>query len=787
MTENKDFQQEETQQSINILDILLATLRHWPWIIVSVAICVGIATYYNLKALPIYSRSAEIVIKDDSKGKSISSETSFADMGLVQTKSNINDEINKIKSPDVMNEVVKRLSLDINYFTPGRFHNNVIYGSTLPVRASFPSLLEDESASAIFDINNKGLYTISNISRDGQVIEFTQTTPAPLDSTITTPLGAVTLSKTDYYRPGTPYTIIISKSPVSSTAAAYAGALNVSRLNDKGSTIQISIDNTNPQRAEDVINAVIDVYNEVWMQNRNQIATSTSNFINERLNSIEHELGNVDQDISSYQSEHLIPDVQQAASMYMAENQAASAQILDLNNQLQMTRYMRSFLSAATNRNEIIPANVGIGNPSIERLISEYNTIMTERNQYAANSSEAHPKVMALDVQIANMRSSIIASIDNQIIALNTQIKNLQSTKSQTTAQIAANPTQAKYLLSVERQQKVKESLYLFLLQKREENELSQAFTPYNTQIIVSPRGPAGPVGPHKARTLMIAFLIGLLIPFGVEFARETLNTKVRGRKDLDKLTVPFIGEIPQIKKSIHEIAVVKQGNRNIVNEAFRVLRTNLGFMTPTDSKSAVILTTSFTAGSGKTFVTVNLALSFAIRGKRVLIIDGDLRHASSSTLVNSPSTGFADYLADKVNDISSVIVKSSESDNLFILPVGTIPPNPTELLESDRFPQLIEKLRSQFDYIFIDCPPFEVMADAQIINSVVDRAVVIIRAGHLDRSMLPELEKIYRSKRFNNIGMVLNGTAAGSAKYGNKYGYGYGYGDYNKYNKYVN
>lgn len=787
MTDRIEKEMEENTQSINISDVIRATLRHWPWILASVALCVGLAVIYVLRAQPVYSRTASIVIKDDSKGNSIKSDLdAFSDMGLIQTKSNINDEINKLKSPDVMTEVVRRLNLDVNYMVPGSFHNDVIYGTTLPVKIELPSLLEEESASATFNVSADGYYTISDVIRDGDEFKFAQSSPVPLDSTIITPLGAVTLKASDYYRPGEDYTIFITKSPVTNAAKAYSSALEISLQNDKGNTIDLTLKDQVGQRAEDVIDAVINVYNETWMDNRNQIAISTSNFINERLKSIEHELGNVDQDISSYQSEHLIPDVQQAASIYMAENQAANAQILDLNNQLQMTRYMRSFLTDANNRNEIIPANTGIGNSSIENQISNYNEILMERNQYAANSSDAHPKMMALDVQIANMRSAIISAIDNQIVAINTQIKNLQSTKSKTTAQIAANPTQAKYLLSVERQQKVKEALYLFLLQKREENELSQAFTAYNTQIIARPNGSKAPIAPRKARIVMIAFVIGLLIPFGVTFCIESLNTRVRGRKDIESLSVPFLGEIPMVKTKKNqkgELVVVKQGNRNVVNEAFRVLRTNISFVTSKSDEGTVIMLSSFNAGSGKTFISLNLAMSLAIRGKRVLVIDGDLRHASASTSINSPSKGLSDYLVGKISDINQVIVKYPDCDNLDIIPVGTIPPNPTELLESDLFPELIAELRKRYDYIFIDCPPIEMMADAQIIEQVVDRTIFVIRSGLLDRSMLPELEKIYQSKKFKNMGIVLNATAADGSRYGYKYGYGYGYSDYSSYN----
>ncbi len=439
----------------------------------------------------------------------------------------------------------------------------------------------------------------------------------------------------------------------------------------------------------------------------------------------------------------------------------------------------------------MLPANSGIGNSSIEGQIAEYNALMLQRNQYAANSSDTHPVVMDMDAQLAGMRSAIISTIDNQVIALNTQIKNLQSNKNRTTAQIAANPNQAKYLLSVERQQKVKESLYLFLLQKREENELSQAFTAYNTQIITRPTGSNAPTAPSRSKILLVAFVIGLIIPFGVTYLLETTNTKVRGRKDIEDLSLPFLGEIPTIpgtkksKKDDGPKVVVKQGKRDVVNEAIRVLRTNIGFMSSKDHGCSVIMVTSFNPGSGKSFLTVNLGISFAIKGKKTLVIDCDLRRASASAFVDSPAKGLSNYLVGEVTNVKDVIVSNTITDGLSVLPVGTIPPNPAELLELPRFADMVNALRADYDYILIDCPPVEMMADAQIVGSVTDRTIFVIRAGYFERTMLPEVERIYNEKKFKNMAVVLNATPSDATHHGYRYGYGYGYG-YGNYNHYT-
>lgn len=530
----------------------------------------------------------------------------------------------------------------------------------------------------------------------------------------------------------------VSRSDLSSTVARYSGGLSVALQSENTTIVDLTFKDVCIQRAEDVLNTVIAVYNENWIKDKNQIAVSTSMFINDRLGVIESELGHVDENISTFKSENLLPDVQAASQLYMTERSQAQSQILTLNTQLSMARYIRNYLTANSSRNQLLPANSGLESANIESQISEYNTLQLQRNNLVANSSEQNPLVVDMDESLRSMRRSIVSSVDNLITTLNTQIHSLEKSDQRATERIAANPSQAKYLLSVERQQKVKESLYLFLLQKREENELSQAFTAYNTRIITPPTGSMVPTAPQKKNILLIAFVVGLIIPVVIIFLKEMMNTKVRGKKDLENLTVPFIGEIPlygKVRRSglfgkkvaplTESKIVVKEGSRDVVNEAFRVLRTNLEFVSGENEKGQVILMTSFNPGSGKTFLTVNIAATLAIKGKRVLAIDGDLRRGSTSVYVGSPHHGLSNYLAGKVQRIEDVIVPASEAIHFDVLPVGTIPPNPTELLAGERFQTLLAELRTRYDYILIDCPPIELVADTHIIGKYVDETIL--------------------------------------------------------------
>lgn len=786
--------------TIPLSDIFFMTLHHWPWILLSVFICVGAAYIYLLRTPNVYTRSAEILIKDDTKGQSTGGEE-FANLGLFQSNTNIQNEMTNLQAKDLMEEVVKRLGLDINYYHSGRFHDIVAYGYDLPVKLSVTGFPDEESFSMNLSVDKDGKVTIADLSvpeRDG----FSKSYNGKLNDTITTPIGKMVVSPSHNYRKGETVDLIVSKMPISVARDSYNARLSVAMSNEKGTVIKLTMADPSTQRADEVLNTLIGVYNENWIRDKNQIAVSTSNFINDRLGVIESELGNVDSDISSYKSANLVPDVEAAASMYMAQSQQTQAQILEVNNQLSMARYIRSYLTADGTHDQLLPANTGLQSTNVQSLIGEYNEKLLQRNSLVAKSSDKNPLVAQLDEQLGAQRQAIVRTIDNEIIALNTQLKSLRGSEAQTVSKLASNPTQAKNLLSTERQQKVKESLYLFLLQKREENELSQAFTAYNTRIVNKPGASGVPPTPNRRNILAIAFLVGLVIPFGVTYVRETNNTKVRGRKDVEHLAVPFLGEIPQDNKDSRQknkadksevnAIIVHEGRRDIINEAFRVLRTNVEFMCGSVQGCKVIALTSFNPGSGKSFISANLGMSIALKGKNVLIVDGDMRHGSTSAYVGSPAKGLSNYLSGGESDISDVIVKDGKCGSLFFLPVGAIPPNPTELLESPRFGELMKQLRDEFDYIIIDCPPIEVVADAQIIDQYADRTFFIVRAGLLERSMLPELDRLYDEKKYRNMAFILNGTSNEQGRYGYshsyRYGYGYGYGyGYNYGNKSVN
>ena len=789
MVEKKTPVGKPADDFIRIQDLWSMFVPKWYWFAISLFITLTIAVLYLLSTPPIYTRTAAILVKDNSKSSSSTSAMNdFSDLGIFKSNTNINNELLTLKSPTLMTEVVNRLGLN-ETFTIRKGLKNVDLYKVSPVTITFCDKIEVPLSFTI-KFSSKEAFAISELEISGE--DIGETLSAQMGDSIQTSAGIMIVSPTQEFTDAFIGTSIrYVRGSVRAAVDTYSNALVAELGNEDATIINLSINDTSIRKAEDILNTLIEVYNENWIRDKNQIAVSTSQFISDRLGVIESELGHVDENISSYKSEHLLPDVQAASSLYMAQSAENNKELSTLNNQLSTAQYIRRELNTKQ-LDQTLPANSGIVSANIETQISEYNNLVLDRNRLIANSSEKNPLVKNMASSLQSMQRTIIQSVDNLIVSLNTQIRSLRRQEEATTNRLASNPNQAKYLLSVERQQKVKEELYLYLLQKREENELSQAFTAYNTRLITAPRGSMFPTAPRKMNILLVAFAVGLLVPAVGIFMKENMNTTVRGRKDLENLSIPFIGEIPQYsgtkkkwwefkhrKRQDMKIIVVNEGNRNIINEAFRVLRSNMDFMASKDNNQHVFVLTSFNPGSGKSFLAINIAISFAIKKKKILVIDGDLRHRTVSSYVDSPNKGLSDYLNNQIEDWKEIIVSYKGYTNLHILPIGTIPPNPTELLEDNKLSMLIEALRPEYDYIFIDCPPVDIVADAQIIEKWADRTIFVVRSGLLDRSMLSELENMYTGKRFKNLSMILNGTESTGGRYGYRYGYHYGYASY--------
>lgn len=787
-------QTPEGKHSVRLSDVIRITLHRWPWIVLSVVVCVSLATFYVLRSQPTYKRFSKIVIKDDSGGNSLGSQLSaFAGMGMFGSSTNIRDEINKLQSPDIMEMVVRRLNLDMNYSLPGQFHDKIVYGDSLPVVVTLLDFTDADAASFKLEVAPNGDISLSDIVRstdrnpDPVVFDFVQKAPIKFGIPAKTPLGQFLVTTGPAYVPGQEYTVMVDRQPVISAANDYLGKIDIQLQDQWGNTIEFTAKDNDLQRADDLLTNLVQVYSDKWIQTQNETSKSTNRFISERLVAIERDLSGVDSDIADYQSSNLVPDLVLTTTRYMQTDQKAEELVLNLNNRLQVTKFLEQYLDNPANRKAVLPANVGIESPAIEKQIAEYNKQLLERDRLAVNSSDSHPLLESMDAQLNGMYGAILTSVKNEISSLTEQIRNVRGIKGEATSKIAQSPVQAKHLLSVERQRKVMESLYTFLLQKREENELTQVFTPSNTEVIAKPFGELMPVSPRKKLIIAFAFLFGFCLPFGVTFVEEVTNTKVRSKKEIEALSIPLIGEIPWWRDrkgnkerkaaGIDERIVVEPSNRNIVNDAFRVLRTNVNFLTKNDGvvdgvkeHGSVIMMTSIDANNGKSFVSANLAVSLALRDKKVIVVDGDLRHGSTSELIGSPAKGISDYLSGGAADWRQLVVHDSSMQGADVLPVGHFPPNPTELLEGDRFSGMIAEMSKAYDYVLIDCPPVNAMADAKIIEKISDRCIFVVRVGHLERESLPELEKLYNNKEYKNMSVIMNGIQ----QYGRNKMYGY-------------
>lgn len=787
-----------------VLDILTVFASKWYWFVLCLAMGLAGSYIYLQITPPVYTREASILIKNELQSAA-SSGAAGAGMNMFGGSVDVNNVLFTLQSPKIAETTVNDLHLEVNCYAQGRFHEEAIYGKSLPVHILPLDLTESESVEFLFELAPNGTFVISHFVKNGRSVPGAL--QGKVGKTVKTPVGLVDIQKSPSYVPQE-LTMRVERTSIQQAINEVSSRLTVGAVSDMSTIIKLSYEDVSPQRAEDVLSAIINVYEDQWMEDCNSKSVATSRFISERLAVIEQELGTVEDSISEFKAANLIPaSSNDVADIYVSQATTASAQSTELNNQLQMARYVRNYLTNPSNKFTLIPANQGVNSPNISSQIAEYNTLLLSRNNLLSASSMQNPLIQEKDLQLDELRNALIASVDNHIASLNVALQSAQALQGQANSKIASSPNQSKYLQNVERQQKVKENLYLYLLQRREENALSQAFTAYNNRVINPPTGSNIPTSPVPTMVWLIGAVLGLVIPGLIIFLLEAINNKVRGRKDLEELSIPFIGEIPthrhhrtfkeklvgpwqklrdniKVALKIGEVKedktlhiLVKDHSRNVINEAFRVIRTNIEFMTAHGSRGKVIMLTSFNPNSGKTFVVTNLITSFAIKKQRVVAIDLDLRKASLSAMVDKPKIGIADYLSGVTDSFDDIVVRNATHDYLDVVPVGTIPPNPTELLFDDRLAKLLEELRNQYSYIILDCPPVEIVADATIVGRCADATLFIIRAEVLDRTLLPDIQKYYDENRLPKMSLILNGTKEGFSYYGyNRYGARYGY-----------
>ena len=781
--ESQNSELREKESEISIVDIFHLVIANWYWFVLSILICAGIAFFYLKSSSKVYSRKASVLIRDDSKGGSISESTAFADISFLGGKRNVDNEVLVFQSRHLMEKVARRLHLDMSYKVKNGLREDELYTHS-PITVLFPESEERQVIEMTVTPVDSATVRLSDFSLSiaGEEIRSAEVVDARLNDTISTPVGTMVVTPTLYYTDtyyGKP--VYITKSNMEKVVEGYLRRINISLASKTATIINLVLDDVSTARAEDILNMLIAVYNEDVINDKNQIAVNTSKFINDRLIIIERELGSVDANIESFKRENQLTDITSETGMYLQNTSRYKQEGLSLENQLSIVKYIKEYLVDPQKGSDLIPANTGISDNSVESQIKEYNDMLLKRDKLVAGSSNKNPIVIDLNNSLGAMKQTIIRSVDNLIVGLNIQLKNIREQEEQTTKRIEAVPTQQKYVLTVERQQKIKEELYLYLLNKREENALTQAITESNARIIDPASGSSVPVAPKSMMILLAAIVLGGTIPMGVLWLLNVTDTKVRTRKELDNvLTVPFLGDIPRHgtrKGEDTDAIVVHESGRDSVSEAFRIIRTNMEFMRVKSDNLQVVMFTSANPGAGKTFVSSNLAMSIAQTNKKVVLVDVDIRKGTLSGIFSNPSgrMGLTHYLSGHTDNLDDIIGVSEEYDKLDIVFSGPVPPNPAELLLSERFDYFISELRKRYDYIIVDNVPAGMVADASIVNRVADLTIFVVRSGVMDRRQLPELEKMYREEQLRNMSVILNGVSSERRGYG--YGYGYGYG----------
>ena len=764
-------------QGLNLMDLIVYLVSKWRWFALSIAVCVGIAWFNYARSPFVYYRSATVIIKDPSNKTSTTGLDRFDN---IINKVNVANEILQFRSKKLMREVVQRLHADVSYQVEEGLRLNELYTQS-PVLLSFPDALPEQRFSLTVTPKDKNTVELSECSGIGDGTSRT----VFLNDTVEIGKGMrVVATPTNYY--GASWQNIpirVRKFSLESMVNYYRRALGIQQEEEESSILTLALKDNSAARAEDVLNTLIFVYNEEAIRDKNQVAINTADFINERLIIIESELGSVESDLESFKQRNQIVDIASSAGMYMTESQKYSIDALELETQLRLAQFIKDYLTDPTKDTDLIPSNTGIGDMNIESQINLYNTAKLKRDALVDDSSENNPVVQELNNSLRAMKQNIIRAVDNMIVTLNVKRNDAQSRELQAQNRVTSIPTKERQMLSIERQQKIKETLYLYLLNKREENALSQAMADNNARVIDGAEGSTQPISPNRNRILLLGLIVGLAIPGVSCLTVLFMDTRVRSRKEVEKaLSVPFLGEIPLDREAGKrrkrgDAVIDKTDEDGIVAEAFRVLRTNMAFMSRKNRPSQVITFTSFNEGAGKTFIASNLAMSFVYAKKRVVLVDLDIRKGTLSRHFGIRRRGVTNYLADPSMTVDEIIQHREHFD---VISFGATAPNPAELLMDSRLDELFNALRSRYDLIIADNVPVGIIADASIANRIADLTIFVIRAGRLDRRQLPDIEAMYEERKLKNMALVLNGvdpirTGYGYGRYG--YGYGYGYG----------
>ncbi|GGD03576.1 GumC family protein [Hyunsoonleella pacifica] len=771
----------EDSNEINLREILDKYKRFWPWFLIITTIFLSLAVFYIKKAPNQYTSIASIIINDE-KGNGTSRTTNGFDVDLLSgglSSNSMANEMGLLRSKRLMLNTVKALDLNIQYFNDEDLVPRPLYYNS-PIKVEILRLDEEKLKRAINNENNT--FKVKYLGENGlQLLNETEETILKTDFN-----SHIQLSFVDFVIKSniidTSYTanwkeVTIKFLSARSVAAAYKKKLEVELIDDKATLITLKLTDGVAKRSEDILNQLIFEYNREAIEDKNLIAKSTADFIDERLSIINSELDSVESGKESFKELNRLTDIGTESSIMIQNISEYNKEQQQVATQLEVTSSMLNYIESGSN--DLLPANLGLESET-NAFVTNYNDLILKRDKLLSGSTNKNPLVVSLNEQIDQLKSNVKQSLLNQRQNLIIQRESLRKRTGSIGSQIARMPGQERQVRGIERQQSIKEALYLFLLQKREENTLELSVTGPKAKIVDSASSSGGSISPSPKIILGSAVILGLLLPFLVIRSRELLNNKIKSREDLEKLTknLTILGELPLLRKKEDEL--IKKDDRSVLAESFRILAANLQFLISSRKKSdkgVSIFVTSTIKGEGKTFIATNMAITLALSGKKVVLVGADLRNPQLQRYQKKlhKALGVSDYLVNREHKLSSYIQKTEIHENLAVLPSGTIPPNPAELLHSDRLGNLFSELKQDYDYIVVDTAPALLVADTFLINMYADLTLYVTKADFTEKKLMEFSKDAVQKGKLKNISFVLNGVAPRHLGYGSKYGYVYG------------
>jgi tyrosine-protein kinase Etk/Wzc len=763
-----DFQ-EDSSESLDIKGLIMKYLRYWYLFVIGIALALTAAHLYLRYSTPVYSVKATILIKDES-GADLASSAMFADMALMKSNKTFSNEVLVIKSKGLMERVLTELGMEVSYFGEGRIKSPELYGGRSPIKVivadldsaglgrSFVVEVEDNNSFSIFEGEDK----VSTHKFGEQIRKKYASFTIVADSDVTNDKGR---------------RVLVRFNDLRKLAAKYSGQLGVKSVNEYATVMELSLTDPVPAKGKDILNKLIEVYNRESVNEKNQAVTKTIQFIDDRLVYLTQELADVEKEVVQYLQENKMIDVAASGGVYSTTAHEYNQQVTQNEIRLDILNSVEAYLKKDENRFELVPTSLDIADPTLTGLIANFNELQNQRRRLMRINTESNPLVRNVNAQLETLRLNILETIQNIRNGLLVVRRNLQASARQFESQVRQVPSMQRDLQVISRQQGIKEGLYLYLLQKREEAALSQAITPSNSRVIDPATAGGSPVEPLAMNIYLMALLAGLAIPFAGIFLRDMLNDTIQELRDVEKATsTPILGEIGHNESG--KMLVITEDSRSSSAELFRLLRANLQFAAG-GKENKIILITSSMSGEGKTFFSLNLAASLVMTGKKVVVLGFDLRKPKLTQGVNLPNNiGITNYLISDTVQIEDLIQFAPEMPELAIIGSGPIPPNPAELMLLPKIGTLLDELKASFDFIILDSSPVGQVADTLALAPYIDSSLYIVRYNYTHKKQLQIIDDLYKSRKLKHPMIVLN-DAKKSNSYGYSYGYGYGYGNY--------